>query len=262
MSSARGCNKDENVRMDEIMYRWLVCFPRKRKKLIVEWRSDPSSFVRMSSCPFFSIAFDPHGKSLTTLFSILIIEISCDATFFVNSQTFDCIIRRWLRSRRWTCWPSIFFTFVVTASCAFDFWCLTSWHYDILAFRNSEMYILEGVFFVAVAICWQSGWWGIQLCACSYLWAGVENMWRVRVTEMATTVPATSYARDYNLPWVEKYRPHKVCDIVGNQDVVARLQVIAQGGNMPNLIFSVSSIRCCLYARIGLALHCCFAQEF
>lgn len=57
---------------------------------------------------------------------------------------------------------------------------------------------------------------------------------------MATTVAATSLARDYDLPWVEKYRPHKVADIVGNQDVVARLQVIAQGGNMPNLIFSVS----------------------
>lgn len=57
---------------------------------------------------------------------------------------------------------------------------------------------------------------------------------------MATTVAATSLARDYDLPWVEKYRPHKVADIVGNHDVVARLQVIAQGGNMPNLIFSVS----------------------
>ncbi|KAG0577023.1 hypothetical protein M758_5G103700 [Ceratodon purpureus] len=55
---------------------------------------------------------------------------------------------------------------------------------------------------------------------------------------MATTVAATSLAKDYDLPWVEKYRPHKVADIVGNQDVVARLQVIAQGGNMPNLIFS------------------------
>lgn len=57
---------------------------------------------------------------------------------------------------------------------------------------------------------------------------------------MGTTVAATSLAKDYDLPWVEKYRPHKVADIVGNQDVVARLQVIAQGGNMPNLIFSVS----------------------
>ncbi|KAH8940525.1 hypothetical protein BDL97_15G093600 [Sphagnum fallax] len=54
---------------------------------------------------------------------------------------------------------------------------------------------------------------------------------------MATTA-ATSLAKDYDLPWVEKYRPHRVSDIVGNQDVVARLQVIAQGGNMPNLIFS------------------------
>jgi replication factor C subunit 2/4 len=59
---------------------------------------------------------------------------------------------------------------------------------------------------------------------------------------MGTTVAATSLAKDYDLPWVEKYRPHRVADIVGNQDVVARLQVIAQGGNMPNLIFSVSEI--------------------
>jgi hypothetical protein len=68
-------------------------------------------------------------------------------------------------------------------------------------------------------------------------------MWRlVGGGKMGTTVAATSLAKDYDLPWVEKYRPHRVADIVGNQDVVARLQVIAQGGNMPNLIFSVSEI--------------------
>ncbi|KAJ7559227.1 hypothetical protein O6H91_04G075100 [Diphasiastrum complanatum] len=50
--------------------------------------------------------------------------------------------------------------------------------------------------------------------------------------------PATSNARDYDLPWVEKYRPHKLSDVVGNQDAVSRLQVIARDGNMPNLIFS------------------------
>lgn len=52
---------------------------------------------------------------------------------------------------------------------------------------------------------------------------------------------ASSYTKDYDLPWVEKYRPHKISDIVGNQDAVSRLQVIAQDGNMPNLIFAVSS---------------------
>lgn len=41
------------------------------------------------------------------------------------------------------------------------------------------------------------------------------------------------------LPWVEKYRPVRVRDIVGNEDAVNRLQVIAQEGNMPNLILSV-----------------------
>ncbi|GBG71993.1 hypothetical protein CBR_g10932 [Chara braunii] len=43
---------------------------------------------------------------------------------------------------------------------------------------------------------------------------------------------------DYDLPWVEKYRPKKIVDIVGNMDAVSRLQVIARDGNMPNLIFA------------------------
>ncbi|XP_012835443.1 PREDICTED: replication factor C subunit 2 [Erythranthe guttata] len=40
------------------------------------------------------------------------------------------------------------------------------------------------------------------------------------------------------IPWVEKYRPSKVADIVGNEDAVSRLQVIARDGNMPNLILA------------------------
>lgn len=44
----------------------------------------------------------------------------------------------------------------------------------------------------------------------------------------------------YDMPWVEKFRPSKVVDIVGNEDAVSRLQVIARDGNMPNLILSVS----------------------
>ncbi|KAF3322468.1 replication factor C subunit 4-like protein [Carex littledalei] len=42
----------------------------------------------------------------------------------------------------------------------------------------------------------------------------------------------------YDIPWVEKYRPSRVADVVGNSDAVSRLQVIARDGNMPNLILS------------------------
>lgn len=39
---------------------------------------------------------------------------------------------------------------------------------------------------------------------------------------------------------VEKYRPQLVKDIVGNAEAVGRLQVIAEEGNLPNIILSVS----------------------
>jgi replication factor C subunit 2/4 len=53
---------------------------------------------------------------------------------------------------------------------------------------------------------------------------------------------ASSSADTYDIPWVEKYRPTRVADVVGNSDAVARLEVIARDGNMPNLILSVSAI--------------------
>lgn len=57
----------------------------------------------------------------------------------------------------------------------------------------------------------------------------------------------------YELPWyvssdrillllmyrVEKYRPSNLDDIVGNQETVDRLKIIARDGNMPHLIISV-----------------------
>ncbi|KAF9685795.1 hypothetical protein SADUNF_Sadunf03G0091200 [Salix dunnii] len=49
---------------------------------------------------------------------------------------------------------------------------------------------------------------------------------------------SSSHSSNYDIPWVEKYRPSKVADIVGNQDAVSRLQVIARDGNMPNLILA------------------------
>lgn len=59
---------------------------------------------------------------------------------------------------------------------------------------------------------------------------------------MAASSSAAAPADTYDIPWVEKYRPTRVADVVGNSDAVARLQVIARDGNMPNLILSVSDI--------------------
>jgi hypothetical protein len=56
---------------------------------------------------------------------------------------------------------------------------------------------------------------------------------------------------------VEKYRPQYVRDVVGNVDAVARLQVIAEEGNMPNIILSVSSS--CLQTAVCAAMQRKFA---
>lgn len=43
-------------------------------------------------------------------------------------------------------------------------------------------------------------------------------------------------------PWVEKYRPDKLVDIVGNEETIRRLQVFAKEGNLPNIVISVGFI--------------------
>eukprot|EP00850_Spirogloea_muscicola_P005867 SM000027S09648 [mRNA] locus=s27:484203:486714:+ [translate_table: standard] len=55
---------------------------------------------------------------------------------------------------------------------------------------------------------------------------------------MAGGAAAAGGGRDADLPWVEKYRPARIADVVGNPDAVARLAVVARDGNMPNLIFA------------------------
>mmetsp|Transcript_27011 Transcript_27011/g.46890 ORF Transcript_27011/g.46890 Transcript_27011/m.46890 type:complete len:142 (+) Transcript_27011:70-495(+) len=40
----------------------------------------------------------------------------------------------------------------------------------------------------------------------------------------------------YDVPWVEKYRPRSLDDVVGNEDTLVRLRAIGEDGNMPNLI--------------------------
>ncbi len=40
----------------------------------------------------------------------------------------------------------------------------------------------------------------------------------------------------YESPWIEKYRPQTLDEVVGNEETLVRLRAIAQDGNMPNLI--------------------------
>lgn len=39
-------------------------------------------------------------------------------------------------------------------------------------------------------------------------------------------------------PWLEKYRPIKLDDIVGNEEAISRLAHFARQGNLPNIIIS------------------------
>jgi replication factor C subunit 2/4 len=49
---------------------------------------------------------------------------------------------------------------------------------------------------------------------------------------------AVSLSGDLDLPWIEKYRPRVLDDVVGNQETIERLKSIAKHGNMPNIIVS------------------------
>ena len=61
-----------------------------------------------------------------------------------------------------------------------------------------------------------------------------------------------------SLPWVEKYRPKFIDDVVGNNDIMSRLRVIAKQGNLPNLLLcgppgtgKTSSLLCLAHELLG-----------
>uniref|UniRef100_A0A914MG60 Replication factor C subunit 2 n=1 Tax=Meloidogyne incognita TaxID=6306 RepID=A0A914MG60_MELIC len=41
-----------------------------------------------------------------------------------------------------------------------------------------------------------------------------------------------------NIPWIEKYRPKTLDDVVGNPEIIRRLKEFSKTGNIPNLIIS------------------------
>jgi len=52
----------------------------------------------------------------------------------------------------------------------------------------------------------------------------------------ATSTPASVKKGGYESPWIERYRPQTLDDVVGNEETLDRLRAIGRDGNMPNLI--------------------------
>lgn len=74
-------------------------------------------------------------------------------------------------------------------------------------------------------------------------------------------VPVTEKKKN-NLPWVERYRPILLTDVVGNEETVNRLKIFGEDGNLPNLIISgppgtgkTTSILCLARQLLGESVY-------
>jgi len=80
-------------------------------------------------------------------------------------------------------------------------------------------------------------------------------------SKAATSSTSSLSLQNASLPWVEKYRPRFLNEVVGNEDAVERLKVIAKQGNLPNIIISgppgtgkTTSILCLAREMLGDAV--------
>ena len=69
---------------------------------------------------------------------------------------------------------------------------------------------------------------------------------------------SSSKGSGYQLPWVEKYRPRRLADVVGNAATIERLRVIEENGNCPHLLVSglpgigkTTAVHCLASALLG-----------
>lgn len=74
---------------------------------------------------------------------------------------------------------------------------------------------------------------------------------------IAVEVSSSSHAR-IDAPWIEKYRPVLLSDIVGNEATVQRLEAFSHTGNLPHIIIAgppgcgkTTSILCLARALLG-----------
>ncbi|KRT80878.1 AAA protein [Oryctes borbonicus] len=54
----------------------------------------------------------------------------------------------------------------------------------------------------------------------------------------STQITQKPAAKASNLPWIEKYRPQKFEEIVGNEDTIKKLSAFSKQGNLPNIIIA------------------------
>ena len=58
------------------------------------------------------------------------------------------------------------------------------------------------------------------------------------LSETLMNITESSGSQSFEQPWIEKYRPELLKDVVGNTEAVSRLDAISKIGNLPNIILA------------------------